>query len=81
MKHLENTYGRWRVSTVKLRNAIHEFDAMFGKYDQSKPYETMVFDNDAPGMDRWKEQDVARYATEAEAIAGHKAMCDKWRKR
>lgn len=39
-------------------------------------YETMVFPKDA-----WAEQDCERYATRAEAQAGHVAMVTKWASR
>src|SRR5262245_52369685 len=38
-------------------------------------FETMVF----PSRDKLSNLDVERYATEEEAIAGHKAMVEKWR--
>lgn len=37
-------------------------------------FETMVF----PSMDNMQDKDCERYSTEAEAIAGHKAMVKKW---
>lgn len=59
--------GRW-VSTVWMG-----LDHSFG----SGPpliFETMVF----PGKDDMGELDCDHYSTEAEAIAGHEAMCVKW---
>ena len=59
-----------RVSTVWLG-----LDHQFG---DGPPliFETMVFsDKDSEGDDR----DQERYSTEAEAIAGHEAMVERWK--
>jgi len=57
------------VSTVWL-GADHNFHG-------GRPliFETMVF----PGETSRLDLDCERYATEAEAIAGHQAMVEKWR--
>lgn len=58
-----------RVSTVWL-GLNHNFDV-------SGPpliFETMVF----PSEKEWSELDCRRYATEQEALAGHRAMVEKW---
>jgi hypothetical protein len=59
--------GRW-VSTVWLG-----LDLSFG---EGRPliFETMVF----PSEHDMRDLDCDRYSTEAEAIAGHEAMCAKW---
>ena len=60
--------GKW-VSTVWL-GLNHNFS-------QDGPpliFETMVFPNDGD----MGELDADRYSTEEEALAGHKAMVDKW---
>ena len=60
--------GKW-VSTVWLG-----LDHSFG----SGPpliFETMVFDREKSGM---SDLDCDRYSTEAEALAGHAAMVEKW---
>ena len=59
--------GKW-ISTVWLG-----LDHSFGR-PPPMIFETMVF----PKKDEWLEIDVARYTTEAEALAGHKAMVDEW---
>lgn len=59
--------GRW-VSTVWLG-----LDHSFG----SGPpliFETMVF----PSKDDMGDLDSDRYSTEAEALAGHARLCEKW---
>jgi hypothetical protein len=59
--------GRW-VSTVWLG-----LDHSFG----SGPpliFETMVF----PSKDEMGDLDCERYSTEAEALAGHQRLCEKW---
>lgn len=66
--------GKW-VSTVWLG-----IDHSFG----SGPpliFETMVFNSDGKKDGRLgSELDCERYSTEAEAIAGHAAMVEKWLK-
>jgi hypothetical protein len=76
--------GPWRVSTVdmeclsdgqRLMVALRE---VAGALLERPPlgdyrYETMVFLGDD-----YSDHDVSRYATEAEALAGHEAMCAKW---
>lgn len=59
--------GRW-VSTVWL-GLNHNFG-------RGRPliFETMVF----ASKDDMGELDCDRYSTEAEALAGHEAMCAKW---
>src|SRR5258708_36842263 len=59
--------GRW-VSTVWLG-----IDHSFGG-GPPLIFETMVFDT----KETMKEEDCDRYSTEAEAIAGHARMCEKW---
>src|SRR5688572_21548061 len=51
-------------------------------HDQHEPaliFETAVFDPTVPGMPR--ALDEAQYATEAEALAGHAAMVERWKPR
>lgn len=59
--------GRW-VSTVWL--------GLNHQYGDGPPliFETMVF----PSPDDMGEMDCERYSTEAEAIAGHARLCEKW---
>jgi hypothetical protein len=59
--------GRW-VSTVWL--------GLNHQYGDGPPliFETMVF----PNQKDMGELDCDRYSTEAEALAGHAAMVDKW---
>lgn len=59
--------GRW-VSTVWL--------GLDHQYGDGPPliFETMVF----PGKDDIGELDCERYSTEADALAGHAALCEKW---
>jgi predicted cobalt transporter CbtA len=57
------------VSTVWIG-----IDHRFGDDGPPLIFETMVF-NRAEG---WGELDCERYSTEAEAVAGHAAMCEKW---
>ena len=59
--------GTW-VSTVHLG-----LDHGFG-HGPPLIFETMVF----PNRENLAEQDCARYATQAEAIAGHATMVQKW---
>ena len=61
--------GMW-VSTVWL-GIDHNYS------DTGSPiiFETMVFPSKDGPLD---EQDVERYATESEAVTGHKAMVAKW---
>ena len=59
--------GRF-VSTVWLG-----IDHAFGE-QPPLIFETMVF----PERGNWHEEDCDRYATEAEARAGHEAMVAKW---
>ncbi len=61
--------GRW-VSTVWL-GLNHSFG-------NGPPliFETMVF----PSREKLSEEDCDRYSTEAEALAGHAAMVEKWTK-
>jgi len=48
------------------------------QYGEGPPliFETMVF----PSKDDMGELDMSRYSTEADAIAGHAAMVEKWQK-
>ena len=59
--------GKW-VSTVWL--------GLNHNYGDGPPliFETMVF----PKEGRWGELDCERYTTEAEALAGHQMMIDRW---
>lgn len=59
--------GRW-VSTVwlGLNHAFGDGPPLI--------FETMVFD----GHDTMHSLDEDRYSTEAEALAGHAALCEKW---
>ncbi len=59
--------GRW-VSTVWL-GLNHAFGS-----GAPLIFETMVF----PKRGDFGELDCDRYSTEAEALAGHEAMCAKW---
>ena len=59
--------GRW-VSTVWL-GLNHSFGA-----GQPLIFETMVF----PGPEDLHELDCDRYSTEADAVAGHARLCEKW---
>lgn len=59
--------GRW-VSTVWL-GLNHAFGA-----GPPVIFESMVFDT----RDSMGEVDCERYSTEAEALAGHAALCEKW---
>lgn len=53
-------------------------------------FESMVFPKRGPEKSmlevlqskahNWLERDMQRYSTEAEALAGHEALCKKWRK-
>lgn len=44
--------------------------------------ESMVFECDANGtVTDWLEQDCVRYATVADAVAGHKQMVEKWERK
>lgn len=76
--------GPWRISTVdterlddaqRLMVAMREVTGALlgcsplGDYR----YETMVFLGDDHS-----DHDVNRYSTEAEALAGHEAMCANW---
>ena len=60
--------GQW-VSTVWVG-----LDHQFG---EGPPliFESMVF----PNTTEFSELDVQRYHTEAEALAGHAALCEKWK--
>jgi hypothetical protein len=67
----EDTYGQFWISTVWLG-----LDHSFGS-DPPLIFETMVFDqsdNDTSDLD------CRRYATEAEALAGHEAVLEEMRK-
>jgi hypothetical protein len=57
------------VSTVWLG-----LDHNFGG-DERQIFETMVFHKDKG----WEAQDMARYASEAEALEGHRQMVERWR--
>ena len=60
--------GKW-VSTVWL--------GLDHRYSMDGPpliFETMVFKS----RDNMEEVDVERYSTEAEALAGHRALVKKW---
>jgi hypothetical protein len=59
--------GRW-VSTVWL-GLDHSFGGPVPLI-----FETMVFSS----LREMSELDCDRYATEAEALAGHKRLCEKW---
>ena len=59
------------VSTVWLG-----FGHRFGGNGLPLIFETLVFP--APG--NFRDLDCARYSTEAEALNGHNAMVEKWRK-
>jgi hypothetical protein len=63
--------GYW-VSTVWIG-----LDHSFGG---SKPliFETMVFPHDGQNVTSWGELDSDRYSTEAEALAGHRSMVEKF---
>lgn len=62
------TNGRW-VSTVWLG-----LDCSCNADGPPLIFETMVFPNDKD----FGELDQDRYSTEAEAVAGHAACCEKW---
>jgi hypothetical protein len=61
--------GDHHVSTVWLG-----LDHNFGG-GEPLIFETMVFHKDKG----WKEQDMARYPSEAEALIGHRQMVERWR--
>lgn len=60
---------KYWVSTVWL-GLDHSWDG-----DKPLIFETMVFPHDD-----LSEQEMERYSTEKEALAGHKRIVDKWRK-
>jgi len=61
--------GLW-ISTVWLG-----MDYSFGDDTPPLIFESMAFRN----KDDMRELDCARYATEEEAVAGHKLMVEKWK--
>lgn len=63
-----------RVSTVWLG-----LDHRFGGDGPPLIFETMVFPKkNGNWLDDYRDVDCQRYATEAEALAGHKEMVEKW---
>lgn len=74
--------GRWCVSSVgeydRDGDGTHHAIGGRGPGEPPQLYETMVFqlDEDYETED-WSERDSDRYATRAEAEAGHKAMIAK----
>lgn len=73
----------WWISTIWL-GLDHSFGGSLPQI-----FETMVFrgsgndlmdalDELVTGESRWHEHDSARYATEEEAIEGHRRMVEKW---
>lgn len=68
---LKNGY---RVSTVWL--GLDHNHGWPSEGDKPLIFETMVFLHEG-----YAEQDMQRYSTEKEAVAGHKAMVKKWKKR
>ena len=72
----ETTLPGYWISTVWLG-----LDYGFGD-DPKLIFETMVFpfNNTRDKVTDWGELDMDRYSTEEEAIAGHKAMVEKWSK-
>jgi hypothetical protein len=68
---LTNLSNKYRVSTVWL-GLDHNLSGI------GKPliFETMVFKGNS-----LSEKDIMRYATETEAITGHKKMVAKWSKK
>lgn len=74
-----------RVAESKLPNGYWISTVWLGlnhRYGDGPPliFETMVFPLGADGsVSDWGELDSDRYSTEAEALAGHEAVCEKWR--
>ncbi len=66
----------YQVSTVELSSPVVQAMDLFLDLFQDRAsgrYETMVFEVNAPASERWQEHYCQRYATEAEAEAGHAA--------
>ena len=72
----ETTLSDYWISTVWLG-----LDHSFGN-SPKQIFETMVFpyNSSSDKVTDWGELDMDRYSTEDEAIAGHKAMVEKWSK-
>jgi hypothetical protein len=68
--------GKW-VSTVWLGVCL-SFHGIDDADDRHLIFETMVFPSEEGPL---HELDQDRYATEAEAIAGHNRIVEKWTKR
>lgn len=50
-------------------------------YSFGAPYETMVFKAAEDGeVQSWSDLDCDRYDSESEALTGHNAMVNRWRK-
>lgn len=70
-----------RVALTILTNGIKVSTVWLGlnhQWGDGPPliFETMVF----PDTADFHEDDCARYSSEAEAVAGHQGMCEKWEK-
>lgn len=75
----ENRQSDKRVAETTLPNGRWVSTVWFGlnhSFGSGPPliFETMVF----PGEGDLSELDCDRYSTEAEAIAGHARLCEKW---
>ena len=83
--------GGYIVSTIRLKDELRTIDGLIGmlnsvigdigRADLSAPgsYETMVFPGTAEdGIQDWSELDFRRYTTEAEALAGHDELVERW---
>lgn len=79
MKQLVHETKTLVVSTVLLKPILDGIDALLGLNPERLPYETIVFPLFRPGEPDFSSPiETKRYATQAEAEAGHQAMVKKY---